>query len=446
MVLADVLKRWQLLKGKPAVLCTGTDEHGMKIQQAAAKMEIDTREFCDANSEKFRALARAAGMANDFFIRTTDEDHKRAVEQYWLHLRNRAPHELGLYEGAHEGWYSVSDECFYPADLVRPSLHHQTGQKIMISTETESEVEWVSERTWFFPLKKYQKALLKFYDENPDWIQPRHRMNEVRHWVENHLEDLSVTRPASRLSWGITEPGDPSQTIYVWVDALINYLTKAGYGTKWTIVSAGEDQGLWPADVHVIGKDILRFHAIYWPALLMAASLPLPKKILCHNHWTMSNRKMSKSIGNVVNPFFAMERWGADPLRYFLMRNGSFSKDMDYSNELIAMVYEKDLMGNLGNLIMRVDTVKSIKSREQRWSTFKAVWAYRRGECNEFIEQVEKGQSDRYSALKSHLERSPAEFASKMNDMDCAGAIRTLFELLREVRGRLATEGGFGLG
>ena len=429
MVLTDVLKRWQKVQGKQAFLCTGTDEHGMKIQQAAKRAELNPKEFCDNNSQKFRALAEASNISNDFFIRTTDDEHKRAVEHFWLHLKHGLPENMELYEGNHEGWYCVSDECFYPEDMVRLSLHHQTGEKIMINIETENEVEWIKEKTWFFPLSKHKEALLKFYEENPDWIQPRHRMNEVKEWVENHLEDLSITRPASRLSWGIADPEDAGQTIYVWVDALINYLTKSGYGSKWTSLNGSEDQGLWPADVQVIGKDILRFHAVYWPALLMAAGLPLPKKLLCHNHWTMSNRKMSKSIGNVVDPHFAMERWDVDPLRYFLMRNGSLSKDMDYSNELIGSVYEKELRANLGNLLFRVARPKSTLS----WSTSEAVKAYRDGECEGMV-MPSGWDAQRVSALVPHLNSAGPRFAEKMNDLDLAGAVRVLFELLREVR------------
>lgn len=429
MVLTDVLKRWQQINGNEAFLCTGTDEHGMKIQRAAAKEGMHPKEFCDGNSNKFRELAASADIAHDFFIRTTDQEHKEAVKHFWLQLKHSLPEKLGLYKGSHEGWYAVSDECFYPEDMVQPSIVPQTGKKIMVSVETDNEVEWIKEETWFFPLTKYKDALLKFYDENPGWITPAHRMNEVRNWVENHLEDLSITRPVSRLSWGIPDPEDSKQTIYVWVDALINYITKAGYGTKW--YSANDDMGLWPADLQVIGKDILRFHAIYWPALLMALDLPLPKRILCHNHWTMSNRKMSKSLGNVVNPFFAVQRWDVDPLRYFLMRNGSFSKDMSYSNQLIGSVYAKDLQANIGNLFYRIARPKVTA----KWSTKEAVATYRDGGFQEFMNAKEADSSqERYSSLESHLEKAAPAFCEEMDKCDTGGAIREIFNLLREVR------------
>ncbi|KAL3959164.1 hypothetical protein ACCO45_007326 [Purpureocillium lilacinum] len=426
MVLTDVLKRWQQINGREAFLCTGTDEHGMKIQRAAAKEGMQPKEFCDINSNKFRELAASADISNDFFIRTTDNEHKEAVRHFWLQLKHGLPEKLGLYKGSHEGWYCVSDECFYPEDMVQPSIVPQTGKKIMVSVETDNEVEWVKEETWFFPLTKYKERLLKFYDENPGWITPAHRMNEVRNWVENHLEDLSITRPVSRLSWGIRDPDDNNQTIYVWVDALINYLTKAGYGAKW--YSSNDDMGLWPADLQVIGKDILRFHAIYWPALLMALDLPLPKGLLCHNHWLMSNRKMSKSLGNVVNPFFAVQRWDIDPLRYFLMRNGSFSKDMSYSNDLIGSVYAKDLQANIGNLFYRIARPKVTA----KWSTKEAVEAFREREF-EFLQTDRRDSTEeRFFSLDAHLDKVTTAFCKEMDGCETGAAIREIFNLLRE--------------
>ncbi|KAG5983246.1 hypothetical protein E4U55_000470 [Claviceps digitariae] len=420
---ADVLKRWQQLKGKETFFLTGTDEHGMKIQRAAAKEGIEPQKFCDSNSDKFRELAAAGNISYDAFIRTTNPEHKESVSAFWLQLKHALPEHLGLYKGTHEGWYAVSDECFYPEDMVRPDIVPQTGKKIMVSDETGSEVEWVKEETWFFPLTKYKDALLKFYDENPNWITPAHRMNEVRNWVENHLGDLSITRPASRLSWGIPDPEDHSQTIYVWVDALINYITQAGYGTKWH--SASDNMGIWPADLQIIGKDILRFHAIYWPALLMALGLPLPKRLLCHNHWTMSNRKMSKSLGNVVNPFFAVQRWDLDPLRYFLMRNGNVTKDMSYSNELIGSVYNKELQANIGNLFLRVARSKV----NAKWSTVEAVSAFREGALQGLREKY-SGQA--FVSLDEHLEKGPAAFCEEMDQYNTGGAVREIFNLLRE--------------
>lgn len=428
MVLADVFKRWQQISGKQAFLCTGTDEHGMKIQRAAAQQEVPPKEFCDENSEKFRALAKMGDISNDFFIRTTDPEHKEAVGQFWRNLKHTLPNKLGLYKGMHKGWYCVSDECFYPNDLVKSMIDPQTGEKFMGAIESENAVEWSEEETWYFPLSKYKDALLRFYDENPNWVQPAHRMSEARAWIENNLEDLSVTRPAARLSWGIPDPEDSNQTIYVWVDALVNYITKAGYGTKWQ--TARDDMGIWPADLQVIGKDILRFHAVYWPALLLALDLPPPKQIYCHNHWTMSNKKMSKSLGNVVDPLFAIQRWDIDPLRYFLVRNGNTSKDMAYSNDLILTEYEKHLQGNMGNLFYRIAKPKANSS----WSTELAVAAYRDGKFDSpaSIAEITAGE-DVYSSLDKHLLQGPRLFKEEMDSLAPSRAVRASFELLREV-------------
>jgi methionyl-tRNA synthetase len=427
MVLADVIKRWQILKGNQAFLSTGTDEHGMKIQRAALREDIPPKQLCDENSKKFHDLASQGSVSYDDFIRTTDERHKEAVGHFYTTMRNGLQDTLGLYKGEHEGWYSVDDECFYPEDVVEPSIVPQTGKKINVSKETGSAVEWVKEETWFFPLTKYKDQLLKFFDENPGWIEPSFRMKEVRDWVENHLEDLSVTRPYSRLAWGIQDPEDNKQTIYVWVDALINYLTITGYGKDWHMQPP--PRNLWPADLHIVGKDIIRFHAVYWPAMLMALNLPLPKKILCHNHWTMSNRKMSKSVGNVVNPTFAIQRWGVDPLRYFLMRNGSLLKDMGYSNEIIEMVYMKELQANIGNLYYRTCRPKNTRS----WSSGDIVEKYKGNfEAYRNLDNPREA-SQHFSYLEPFIDACAGEVTKAMEEHNPAKAIDHIFNLMREV-------------
>lgn len=431
MVLADVLKRWQLLKGNPAFLSTGTDEHGMKIQRAALRDGVEPKDMCDDNSAKFRDLAEKGLISYDEFIRTTDDRHKEAVGHFYTTMKTTLESKMGLYKGDHEGWYSVDDECFYPEDLVEPSVVPQTGKKVIVSKETGSAVEWVKEETWFFPLSKYKDQLLKFYEENPEWIQPAFRMGEVRDWVENHLEDLSVTRPAARLSWGIKDPEDDKQTIYVWVDALINYLTLTGYGKDWHYEPPSGN--LWPADLHIVGKDIIRFHAVYWPAMLMALNLPLPKGILCHNHWTMSNRKMSKSVGNVVNPIFAMHRWGVDPLRYFLMRNGSLRNDMDYSNNIIEAIYEKELKANIGNLYYRTFRPKNSSS----WSTGDIMKTYK-GSFKDFAHLNNPEDSKQhFSSLESFIDQCPSNVTKAMEQMNPAKALDHIFSLMREVSSSL---------
>ncbi|KAI1135092.1 tRNA synthetases class I (M)-domain-containing protein [Hypoxylon sp. FL0543] len=357
MLIADVLKRWQVLKGRPAILSTGTDEHGMKVQSAAELQDVHPKALCDTNSETFRDLAKKANIANDFFIRTTDPEHRDAVEYFWERLRESGH----IYETKHEGWYCVSDETYYPDTMVEKRLSPLTGKVFMASIETGNAVEWTEERNYHFRLTAFRDRLLQFYADHPNFVTPSNRFAEVIRWVQNNLEDLSISRPASRLEWGIRVPDDPSQTIYVWVDALINYITVAGYPV-WA--PGSEHEKGWPADVHVVGKDIVRFHSIYWPALLMALDLPLPKCVLSHGHWLMSQQKMSKSVGNVVNPFFALDRWGVDTMRYFLIYNAAMSDDADYDNTFIVDRYKKGLQGGLGNLLNRITRPKTWNVRE----------------------------------------------------------------------------------
>ncbi|KAL8734107.1 MAG: hypothetical protein Q9181_003296 [Wetmoreana brouardii] len=358
LVLTDVFKRFHALRGKKAILCTGTDEHGMKIQRAAQKAGQEVRAFCNENYKSFEVLANRADIQYDHFIRTSDPDHRFAVQHFWLMLKERGY----IYASKHEGWYSVSDETFYPASAVHLALDPRTGRKFTASQETGKEVEWTSETNYHFRLSALRDRLLQFYAENPNFVEPSTRMQDVVQQVTAGLSDLSVSRPVDRLSWGIPVPDDTSQTIYVWLDALINYLTKANYPFQ---VPGQEHAAGWPADVHVIGKDIVRFHCIYWPAFLLALDLPLPKRILTHAHWTLGREKMSKSTGNVVNPFFALERFGTDVMRYYLVRDGGIRDDSDYGNEYIIQRY-RGLQGTLGNLVSRV-------VRGKEWNVRRAV-------------------------------------------------------------------------
>ncbi|KAF2156908.1 hypothetical protein K461DRAFT_220169 [Myriangium duriaei CBS 260.36] len=346
MVLADVMKRWQVLKNRPAVLCTGTDEHGLKIQQAAVKADRDPQSFCDSGAEVFKQLALRANISFDYFVRTTDQSHKEAVEYAWTVLEERGY----IFRSKHEGWYSISDEAFYPDSAVHIILDPRTGHKKMVSKETNNEVQWSSESNYHFRLSAFRDRLLEFYEANPEWITPAHRMRDVVAAVEEGLQDLSISRPYDRLKWAIRVPTDSSQSIYVWLDALLNYASKAGY--PWP--PGSKHQNWWPADVHVIGKDIVRFHCIYWPAFLMALDLPLPKRIMTHAHWTMENQKMSKSIGNVVNPFWAVDRFGVDTMRFFLIHHGGLEDDSNYDNAHIVGRYQTDLQFRLGNLASRL--------------------------------------------------------------------------------------------
>lgn len=250
MVLADIFKRWQELKGRKAILCTGTDEHGMKIQRAADKAKTEPKAFCDKGAQTFKDLLAEAGVSNDHFIRTTDPDHREAVQYAWTLLEERGY----IYLDKHEGWYSVSDETFYPPSAVQLTIDPPTGRKIMTSVETSKEVEWTSETNYRFRLSTFKNQLLSFYKRNSEFIKPHFRMQQVIQEVETGLEDLSVSRPSQRLKWGIPVPKDDAQTIYVWLDALLNYATKAGY--PWA--PGSENAGGWPADLQVIGKDIIR--------------------------------------------------------------------------------------------------------------------------------------------------------------------------------------------
>lgn len=358
LLLADVLKRWQVLKGDTqAALLTGTDEHGMKVQKAAEKLDKTPKELCDINAEHFLHLAERANISFDRFMRTTDADHKVAVEHFWKELKKKGY----IYESKHEGWYSVSDETFYPESQVHLIIDPPTGRKIHASMETGKEVEWTSEINYHFRLSAFKDRLLEHYEQHPEFIVPVQRMRNIKKEVADGLQDLSVSRPSSRLQWGIRVPDDDSQTIYVWLDALINYITATGYPH-----GDGDKHKLWPPNVQVIGKDIVRFHCIYWPAFLMALDLPLPRGFLTHAHWTMGSTKMSKSLGNGVNPFLAIERYGLDTIRYFMVHDGGIVDDADYDNSYIVEKYKKGLQDGLGNLMARI-------VRGRKWSVGTAV-------------------------------------------------------------------------
>ena len=411
MLLADVLKRWQLLKGRKAILLTGTDEHGMKVQQASAKAGSDPKPFCDKGADIFKNLAKRAELSNDHFIRTTDPAHKEAVEYAW-HLLNERGY---IYQSKHEGWYSVSDETFYPESQVHLVLDPPTGRKVMASIETGKEVEWTSEINYHFRLSAFRDRLLAYYAENPEWITPQVKMKEVVSAVTAGLEDLSISRPSSRLTWGIRVPTDPTQTIYVWLDALINYATAAGY--PWA--PGSEHVGGWPADVQIIGKDILRFHCIYWPAFLMALDLPLPKRFLTHAHWTLGKQKMAKSTGNVVNPFFALDRFGTDTMRYYMIHDGGIDNDADYDNIYIIERYKKGLQGGLGNLASRI-------TRGKGWDVRRAVERFA-GEGRQSVSHFAE-QQPAIRAFEVLLEDFPSVIDKRMDALRPNVALKDLMD------------------
>ncbi|KEF51904.1 methionyl-tRNA synthetase [Exophiala aquamarina CBS 119918] len=363
LILTDILKRWNRLLGdKRATLLTGTDEHGMKIQKAAQKAQTDVKRFCDQHAQQFKNLCGAANIDYNRFIRTTDADHKTTVEHFWTELS----HNGYIYEAKHEGWYSVSDETFYPETQVSRVLDPSSGITTTVSTETGKEVEWTSETNYHFRLSQFQGKLLDYYRSKPNTIVPQQRMNFIIGEIENGLKDLSISRPSSRLTWGIRVPGDDSQTIYVWLDALLNYITMAGYPFK----ENPSPDSLWPPNCQVIGKDIIRFHTIYWPAFLMALDLPITQRFLTHAHWTMNSEKMSKSSGNGVNPFFAIDRYGVDAIRFYMAHEGGIVDDASYENSYIARTYNTILKNQYGNLLQRVFKSKKVDTRQTiRWAS-----------------------------------------------------------------------------
>lgn len=388
----------------------------MKIQRAAAQARTSPKEFCDSVSETFKTLASQANLSNDHFVRTTDTDHKEAVEYFWFLLREREY----IYESKHEGWYCVSDETYYPEATIEKRLDPFTGRTFMASMETGKEVEWTSEKNYHFRLSAFKDQLLEFYAANPDFIVPKSRMQDVVKWVSEGLEDLSISRPIERLAWGIRVPDDESQTIYVWLDALVNYITKAGY--PWA--PGKETAGGWPADVQVVGKDIVRFHCIYWPAFLMALDLPPPKQVLTHAHWTLGHEKMAKSTGNVVNPFFAIERFGIDVMRYYLAYDGGIQNDSDYGNLFIVERYKKGLQGGLGNLLSRI-------TRPKIWSVRGAVEAAEKEFKGDNI-----GLAAQSQLVATLSERADAQFVQ----LNPGLALQTIMEVVFEVISNLAVE------
>ncbi|MEX2616764.1 MAG: methionine--tRNA ligase [Alphaproteobacteria bacterium] len=334
----DVLARFMRLDGYDVHFLTGTDEHGQKVEKAAADAGVSPQAFTDRVSETFRALPGALNFSNDDFIRTTEDRHTRAVQAIWRQLEKNGH----IYLGSYAGWYAVRDEAFYAESELtkRPD-----GSRVAPSGAV---VDWVEEPSYFFKLSAWQEPLLKFYAENPGFIAPESRRNEVVSFVRSGLRDLSISR--TTFNWGVPVPGDDAHIMYVWLDALTNYITAVGYP------DTGSDlfKKFWPADLHMVGKDILRFHAVYWPAFLMAAGLAPPKRVFAHGWWTNEGEKISKSTGNVIDPHQLIETYGLDPVRYFLMREVPFGNDGDFSHQAMMHRMNGDLANDLGNLCQRV--------------------------------------------------------------------------------------------
>ena len=337
-IIADFFARFKKIDGFSVFFLTGTDEHGLKIQRAAEKKGIDPQEFCDQISKTFKDLSTTLNLSNTDFIRTTEERHKKSVEYLWKILEKNGD----IYLSKYSGWYSVSDEAFYSDD----EIEEVDGSKVAISSR--SLVEWVDEESFFFKLSKWQKPLLEYYKKNPNFIQPESRKNEVISFVESGLKDLSISRKS--FSWGIKVPDNEAHVIYVWLDALTNYISALNYPD----IKSELFEKYWPASIHLIGKDILRFHAIYWPAFLLAAKIELPKKVYGHGWILSGEEKMSKSKGNILDPLEIIEKYGLDPLRYYLIKEVSFGNDGNISQDRLEDCINSDLANNYGNLCQRV--------------------------------------------------------------------------------------------
>jgi methionyl-tRNA synthetase len=333
---ADVIARYKRLEGYDVKFVTGTDEHGQKIEKSALQNDLNTVDFCEKISKVFKDLTKKLNLSNTDFIRTTEKRHCDTVQKLWKILEERKK----IYLSKYSGWYSVSDEAFYSDCEIK------TVENKKISSETGSAVEWVEEESFFFKLSEYQDLLLDFYEKNPDFIQPVSRKNEVISFVKSGLKDLSISRTSFK--WGIPVPGNEKHIMYVWLDALTNYITAGNFFNE---------KSFWPADLHVIGKDILRFHAVYWPAFLIAAEIPLPKKIFGHGWILSGEEKMSKSKGNILDPLEIIDKFGLDEIRYYLMKEVVYGLDGKINIDNLKNCINSDLANNIGNLSQRIFTL-----------------------------------------------------------------------------------------
>jgi methionyl-tRNA synthetase len=336
-IATDAIARFKRLDGYDVYFLTGTDEHGIKMLQTAAKEKLTPRELIARNVPRFQAMVKRLNCSNDDFIRTTQERHHRSSAEIWLRMEKAGD----IYLSKYSGWYSVRDEAFYGEGETRLD---DKGQRL---GPNNTPVDWVEEESYFFRLSAYQQKLLDLYRDVPDFVLPKERLNEVASFVRGGLQDLSISR--TTFDWGIPVPANDQHIMYVWVDALTNYITGVGFPD----IDAPKFRRYWPADLHVIGKDIVRFHAVYWPAFLMSAGIELPRRIFSHGFLFNRGEKMSKSVGNVIDPFALADAYGVDPLRYFFLREVPFGQDGNYSHDAIVQRINADLANDLGNLAQR---------------------------------------------------------------------------------------------
>jgi methionyl-tRNA synthetase len=336
-IATDAIARFMRLDGDDVYFLTGTDEHGIKMLQTAAKEKLTPRQLVERNVPRFQAMVERLNCSNNDFIRTTEPRHYRASEAIWQRMQAAGD----IYLDKYAGWYSVRDEAYYDQ-----SETHLDDQGVRLGPH-DTPVEWVEEESYFFRLSAFADRLLKLYEAHPDFVLPRERMNEVLSFVRGGLQDLSISR--TTFDWGVPVPGDPKHVMYVWVDALTNYITAVGYPDT----DSATFKKYWPADLHVIGKDIVRFHAVYWPAFLMSAGLEVPRRIFSHGFLFNRGEKMSKSVGNVIDPFALADAYGVDQFRYFVLREVPFGQDGNYGHEAIVNRINADLANDLGNLAQR---------------------------------------------------------------------------------------------
>jgi len=377
VIATDWLARFARLDGRETFFMTGTDEHGLKIAQAARKAGVPPKQFVDDMVQYFKGMCAQLDISEDRFIRTTDADHKAVCQALWQKMEAAGD----IYLDRYEGWYSVRDEAYYDAEEL---VVADDGTRL---APTGTEVSWTIEESWFFRLSRFQEPLLKLYAEQPDFVQPSNRLNEMRAFVQKGLKDLSISRTS--FDWGVPVPGSPDHVMYVWMDALTNYLTPSGW-------PAAGWEAKWPADLHVIGKDVVRFHAIYWPAFLMSAGLPLPRHVFGHGFVLNRGAKMSKSLGNVVAPGALAGIFGVDPLRYYLLRAIQFGQDGEWSHEAIGRRINADLANDLGNLAQRTLSMiaKACEGRVPADGPAKEVDAALLAGVSTLLDEARKAHSD----------------------------------------------------
>jgi len=384
-IVADVISRYKRAMGFDVMFLTGMDEHGQKVQSAAVEKGVDPQQYVDEIAEVWKRLLAAFDITSDEFIRTSEPRHERGV----LKLFKRMVEKGDVYEGEYEGWYCRFEENFLTDLQVKDGKCPDCGRP----------VERSREHAFFFALSKYEKPLLEHYDAHPDFIRPDYRMNEARRFVQQGLRDLCISRS---VQWGIRIPGSEDYTIYVWIEALINYLTGIGFGTDDELFSR-----YWPCDLHLLGKDILKFHCIYWPAMLMSADVPLPKSLYNHGWLRVSGQKMSKSVGNVVDPFYLAKEFGSDTVRYFLMRDIQFGQDGNFTEQNLIGRYNSDLANDLSNLVHRTLSM-----------------------CKKYFDaQIPSGEASD-GALAEMCESTFSAYCRFMDDLDFRAALEAVWKLI----------------